>query len=88
MEALQIDWQVLLKAVVALFVIVDPIGNVPIFVALTRNLNPAQRTRTFLSAIIVSAALLLLFAFAGHLLLALLAYLSTASKLLTAFCYS
>ena len=71
MEALQIDWQALFKAVVALFVIVDPIGNVPIFVALTRNLNPAQRSRTFRSAIIVSAALLLVFAFAGHLLLAL-----------------
>jgi len=71
LEALQIDWQALFKAVVALFVIVDPIGNVPIFVALTRNLNPAQRSRTFRSAIIVSAALLLVFAFAGHLLLAL-----------------
>ena len=71
MEGLQIDWQALLRAVVALFVIVDPIGNVPIFIALTRNLSPTQRKRTFRSAIIVSAALLLVFAFAGHLLLAL-----------------
>ena len=71
MEVFQIDWQALLKAVVALFVIVDPIGNVPIFIALTRNLSPAQRSRTFRSAIIVSAALLLVFAFAGRLLLAL-----------------
>jgi multiple antibiotic resistance protein len=67
----QIDWQGLLKAVVALFVVVDPIGNVPIFIGLTRNLSPLQRRRTFRSAVIVSAALLLVFAFAGHLLLAL-----------------
>jgi len=67
----QIDWQGLLKAAVALFVVVDPIGNVPIFIGLTRNLSPLQRRRTFRSAVIVSAALLLVFAFAGHLLLAL-----------------
>lgn len=72
MEVLQIDWQALLTVVVALFVIVDPIGNVPIFIGLTKNLSPAQRKRTFRSAVIVSAALLLAFAFAGHLLLSLL----------------
>ena len=71
MEGLQIDWQALLRAVVALFVVVDPIGNVPIFIALTRNLSPMQRRRTFRAAILVSTLLLLLFAFAGHLLLAL-----------------
>jgi len=71
LDWLQIDWQALLKAVVALFVVVDPIGNVPIFIGLTRNLSPVQRRRTFRSAIVVSAALLLVFAFAGHLLLAL-----------------
>lgn len=71
MDWFQIDWQGLLKAVVALFVVVDPIGNVPIFIGLTRNLSPLQRRRTFRSAVIVSAALLLVFAFAGHLLLAL-----------------
>jgi len=71
LEGLQIDWQALLRAVVALFVVVDPIGNVPIFIALTRNLSPMQRRRTFRAAILVSTLLLLLFAFAGHLLLAL-----------------
>ena len=71
MEWLQIDWQALLRAVVALFVVVDPIGNVPIFIGLTKNLSPAQRSRAFRSAIIVSAILLLLFAFAGQLLLTL-----------------
>lgn len=71
METLQLDWQALLRAIVALFVVVDPIGNVPIFISLTRNLSPVQRSRAFRSAIIVSAILLLIFAFAGQLLLTL-----------------
>ncbi|MEM1993869.1 MAG: MarC family protein [Nitrososphaerales archaeon] len=71
MEAAQIEWQALLRAIVALFVVVDPIGNVPIFIGLTKNLSPAQRSRAFRSAVIVSAILLLIFAFAGQLLLTL-----------------
>jgi small neutral amino acid transporter SnatA (MarC family) len=35
----------LTKSVIALFVVVDPIGNVPIFIALTSRMNKAQKKR-------------------------------------------
>lgn len=71
MDAAQLEWQAVLRAVVALFVVVDPIGNVPIFMGLTKNLSPAQRSRAFRSAVLISTILLLIFAFAGQLLLTL-----------------
>ena len=36
---------------VTLFVITDPIGNAPIFVAITRNLTPKERQRAALRAV-------------------------------------
>ena len=39
---------------VTLFVITDPIGNAPIFVAITRNLTPKQRQRAALRAVIAA----------------------------------
>ena len=35
---------------VTLFVITDPIGNAPIFVAITRNLTPKERQRAAVHA--------------------------------------
>lgn len=35
----------LTKSVIALFVVVDPIGNVPIFIALTSKMDKVQRKR-------------------------------------------
>jgi len=59
-----------LKAVVALFIIVDPLGNVPIFIGLTEKMNQKERRKTFQTAIIVSFALLMVFAVVGQQLLA------------------
>lgn len=56
----------LLKAVIALFIIVDPIGNVPIFISLTENLSKDERKSAFYTATWVALALLLAFALAGQ----------------------
>lgn len=56
----------LLKAVIALFIIVDPIGNVPIFISLTENMSRDERKSTFYTATWVALALLLAFALAGQ----------------------
>lgn len=56
----------LLKAVIALFVIVDPIGNVPIFISLTENMRKDERKSAFHTATWVALALLLAFALAGQ----------------------
>ena len=61
----------LVKGTIALFIVVDPLGNVPIFIGLTKNMDDAQRTSTFRSAIITGLILLFLFAFAGQQILIL-----------------
>ena len=54
-----------IKASIALFIIVDPLGNIPIFVGLTEKLGEPQRQRVFNVATLVGVILLLLFAFTG-----------------------
>jgi len=50
---------------IALFIVVDPFGNIPIFMGLTENATDAERTKTFNTAILISVILLLVFAFTG-----------------------
>ena len=52
-----------------LFVITDPIGNAPIFVAITRNLTPKQRQRAAVRAVLAAGALILGFAVFGEVVL-------------------
>ena len=56
----------LLKATVALFVIVDPVGPVPIFAGLTKPMNPTEKRKVFRTASIVGAVLLAVFALVGQ----------------------
>ncbi len=56
----------LVKAVIALFIIVDPFGNIPIFVGLTDTMEDNQRKRIFNVATVVALVLLLVFSFAGQ----------------------
>ncbi len=61
----------LVKAVIALFIIVDPLGNIPIFIGLTENVPDAQKKKVFNTAILVGVILLLIFAFTGQEILTL-----------------
>jgi multiple antibiotic resistance protein len=63
--------QELVKAVIALFVVVDPLGLVPTFTGLTHGMTPEVRRRTFRTGVYTAAALLLTFALAGHQILLL-----------------
>jgi multiple antibiotic resistance protein len=54
------------KAAIALFIIVDPFGNIPIFVGLTETMEDKQRKKVFNLAILVSLILLLVFSFIGQ----------------------
>ncbi len=54
---------------VTLFVIIDPIGLAPLFVALTRGASAAERKRICLRALTVAAFLLAAFGLAGEKLL-------------------
>jgi len=61
----------LVPASVALFIIVDPFGNIPIFIGLTENLESAKRNKVFNLATLVGFVLLLFFAFLGQEVLAI-----------------
>ena len=60
----------LVKAVLALFIVVDPFGNIPIFIGLTEKMERQQRKRVFHSATLIGFILLLVFALAGQQILA------------------
>jgi multiple antibiotic resistance protein len=55
----------LARAALALFIIVDPFGDIPIFVGLTENLGDAQKRKVYNTATLVGVVLLLVFAFTG-----------------------
>lgn len=59
----------LLKSVIALFIIVDPLGNVPIFISLTENMGVKEKKKTFQVAPLVALGLLMVFTLAGQQLL-------------------
>jgi multiple antibiotic resistance protein len=52
----------LTKSTIALFVVIDPVGNVPLFIALTSKMDKTQRRKTSKLAIITAASLLIIFA--------------------------
>jgi multiple antibiotic resistance protein len=62
----------LLKAFIILFVVMDPPGSIPVFIAVTRGMQQADRLRELNHAVIVATILLLLFAFIGTFILAVL----------------
>lgn len=55
----------LLKAVAALFIILDPIGLIPVFLALTISYTPEERQDILNRATLVAFVLLLIFTFTG-----------------------
>lgn len=63
------DLILLLKSFLILFVIMDPVGNIPIFIAITKDFSDEERKKAFNQAVIVAAVLLLIFAFLGRLIL-------------------
>ncbi len=60
------DWSVLGETFVTLLVIMDPVGAAPIFIAMTRQLTPAQRQRAALRATAAAAGLVIGFALIGR----------------------
>ncbi len=64
-----IAWQLLAEVFVTLFVIMDPPGTVPIFLALTGNLQERQRRRAARQAVMVAFGVIVSFALFGQSLL-------------------
>jgi multiple antibiotic resistance protein len=67
-----VDISILIKTFVAVFVLADAVGNIPILLVLTRGMEAEQRNRVINKAIGVAIAVLLLFAFGGKFILSYL----------------
>ncbi|MCV2395410.1 MarC family protein [Actinotalea sp. M2MS4P-6] len=70
MSDFALDWQLLAEVFVTLFVIMDPPGTVPIFLALTGSLQDRQRRRAARQAVAVAFGVIVSFALFGQQLLA------------------
>lgn len=60
-----IDVNNLITSTIALFVVIDPIGVIPLFVSLTRNISKKEKKTVTSNAIITTGILLFIFAVAG-----------------------
>ncbi|MBC1223543.1 MarC family protein [Nostoc sp. UCD121] len=63
------DISIFVQTFIAVFVLADAVGNIPIVLVLTKGMMPDQRNKVIDKAIIVAIAVLLLFAFAGQVIL-------------------
>ncbi|MEM0197998.1 MAG: MarC family protein [Fervidicoccaceae archaeon] len=56
----------LIQSIIMLFIILDPIGNAPLFYGYTKDMEEGERRRTILNSIIIAVSLLIFFAFFGE----------------------
>lgn len=57
-----------IHALVGVFVIVNPFGNVPLFISLTQKLTPVERKNAIVKSMVIATAILLVFALIGKVL--------------------
>ncbi len=68
-EGVALDWHVVFEEFVTIWVVVDPIGTVPIFLAATKGMDPKQRPRVAIQANLAAAGILFFFIVVGQILL-------------------
>ncbi len=66
-----------LSAAVMLFLIMDPLGNLPIFASILRHIEPKKRRRVLIRELIFALLIMLLFLYAGE---AILSFLNLKSE--------
>ncbi|QYJ89947.1 MULTISPECIES: YhgN family NAAT transporter [Shewanella] len=65
------------SAAVMLFLIMDPLGNLPIFASILRHIEPKKRRKVLVRELIFALIIMLLFLFAGE---AILSFLNLRSE--------
>jgi multiple antibiotic resistance protein len=63
------NWDIVIKEFIALWVVIDPIGSIPIFIAVTAGLSIGEKRSIAVKATVISAAILMFFLVAGQFLL-------------------
>jgi multiple antibiotic resistance protein len=61
-----------LQAVVTLFIIMDPLGNIPLFLSVLKSVPPERRRRVLVREIAIAYVVLLVFLFVGNYILTFL----------------
>jgi MarC family membrane protein len=61
-----------MSAAILLFLIMDPLGNIPLFLALLKDVPPKRRRAVMVRELLIALAVLLLFLMGGQLILKLL----------------
>lgn len=64
-----VDWQGLIREFVILFVVIDPVGSLPVFLYVTANVPRRLHTRLAVRAVVVAAAVLMVFLAGGQILM-------------------
>lgn len=59
----------ILSAAVMLFLIMDPLGNLPIFASILRHIDPKKRRRVLIRELIFALLIMLMFLYAGEAIL-------------------
>ena len=60
------------SATVMLFLIMDPLGNLPIFASILRHIDPKKRRKVLIRELLFALAIMLLFLYAGESILSFL----------------
>ena len=61
-----------IQAFVLYFVVIDPIGNTPLFLSITQNQNGKEKIQTAVEGIVIASAVLILFSIIGQFILSYL----------------
>jgi multiple antibiotic resistance protein len=63
------DWDIAVKEFISLWVVIDPIGTIPVFIAVTAGLGLAQQRKIALKCTMIATVILLFFIVGGQLLM-------------------
>ncbi|MHB9053776.1 MAG: MarC family protein [Thermoleophilia bacterium] len=62
----KMDWKMLVTAFITMVVIIDPVGNTPVFLVLTGGEGPGRRRRFAVQAVLAATIVIFVFAFFGR----------------------
>ena len=61
--------EVFIQAFVLYFVVIDPIGNTPIFMSITQSQSGKEKYKTAIEGVIIATIILILFSIIGQFIL-------------------
>ena len=65
-------FEIFLQSFVLYFVVIDPLGNTPIFMSITEHQNPKEKKKSAIEGVLIAAIILIFFSIVGNFLLSYL----------------